>query len=126
MISLLIATKDGNVVEAGTIGRGGAFGLQSALGERRSYTRTTIQIPGVFTTISAVDFRRAASNISQLIVQQSSQPGGLSWAGASRSRCSWRVVLPPPFVAVVSSRACIFEKLHNHCTPPGKSHQRAS
>ena len=62
MISLLIATKDGNVVEAGAIGRGGAAGLQSALGERRSFTRATIQIPGIFTTISAVDFRRAASN----------------------------------------------------------------
>jgi CRP-like cAMP-binding protein len=62
MISLLVATKNGDVVEAGAIGRGGAAGLQSALGERRSYTRATIQIPGIFTTISAVDFRRAASN----------------------------------------------------------------
>ena len=62
MISFLIATKDGNMVEAGAIGRGGAAGLQSALGERRSFTRATIQIPGIFTTISAVDFRRAASN----------------------------------------------------------------
>lgn len=62
MISLLIVSTGGNVVEAGTIGRGGAAGLQSAFGERRSYTRATIQIPGIFTTISAVDFRRAASD----------------------------------------------------------------
>jgi len=62
MISLLIATKNGDVVEAGAIGRGGAAGLQSAFGARRSCTRATIQIPGIFTTISAVDFRRAAGN----------------------------------------------------------------
>jgi CRP-like cAMP-binding protein len=79
MISLSIATKDGNVVEAGTIGRGGAAGLQSALGERRSFTCATIQIPGIFTTIPAVDFRRAASN-NGLIRDLASRYTEVLWA----------------------------------------------
>jgi CRP-like cAMP-binding protein len=79
MISLLIATKNGNVVEAGTIGRRGAAGLQSALGERRSFTRATIQIPGIFTTISAVDLRRAASN-NGLIRDLASRYTEVLWA----------------------------------------------
>jgi CRP-like cAMP-binding protein len=84
MISLLIATKDGNVVEAGAIGRGGAAGLQSALGERRSYTRATIQIPGTFTTISAVDFRRAASH-NGVIRDLASRYTEVSWAESQQT-----------------------------------------
>jgi CRP-like cAMP-binding protein len=60
MISLLIVTGDGATVEATTIGREGAAGLQSALGPRRSFTRATIQISGLFSIIAAVRFEEAA------------------------------------------------------------------
>jgi CRP-like cAMP-binding protein len=39
MISLLVAGHNGEIVETGVIGREGAAGLQSGLGERRSYNR---------------------------------------------------------------------------------------
>lgn len=61
MISLMIATGDGEAVEAATIGREGAAGLQSGLGERRSFTRATIQIAGRFSTIPTIRFERAVN-----------------------------------------------------------------
>ncbi len=61
MISLLVAGRDGEIVETGIIGREGAAGLQSGLGERRSYSRTAIQIPGQFAVVSAAHFERAVS-----------------------------------------------------------------
>jgi CRP-like cAMP-binding protein len=61
MVSLLVPTG-GDMVEAATIGREGAAGLQSGLGERRSFTRATIQIPGQFSTIAAAKFEQAARN----------------------------------------------------------------
>jgi CRP-like cAMP-binding protein len=62
MVSLLVPTGGGDMVEATTIGREGAAGLQSGLGERRSFTRATIQIPGQFSTIAAARFEQAARN----------------------------------------------------------------
>jgi CRP-like cAMP-binding protein len=56
MISLLIVTRDGDLVETSTVGREGALGLHSGLGERRSFTRATVQIPGRFSTIAAHTF----------------------------------------------------------------------
>jgi CRP-like cAMP-binding protein len=61
MISLLVEGRDGEIVETGVIGRDGATGLQSGLGERRSYSRAVIQIPGQFAVISAAHFERAVS-----------------------------------------------------------------
>ncbi len=61
MISLLVATGDGAMVETSMIGREGAVGLQRAIGERRSFTRATVQIPGLFSTISAARFAKVAS-----------------------------------------------------------------
>jgi CRP-like cAMP-binding protein len=66
MISLLVAGSNGEIVETGIIGREGAAGLQSALGERRSYIRATIQIPGHFAVISAAHFERVVSNSTPL------------------------------------------------------------
>jgi CRP-like cAMP-binding protein len=66
MISLLVAGRNGEIVETGIIGREGAAGLQSALGERRSYNRVTIQIPGHFAVISAAHFEQAVSNSAPL------------------------------------------------------------
>jgi len=61
MISLLVATGDGDMVETSMIGREGAVGVQRAIGERRSFTRATVQIPRVFSTISAARFAKVAS-----------------------------------------------------------------
>jgi CRP-like cAMP-binding protein len=62
MVSLLVPTGRGDMVEAATVGREGAAGLQSGFGERRSFTRATIQIPGRFSTIDAARFEQAARN----------------------------------------------------------------
>jgi CRP-like cAMP-binding protein len=60
MISLLVATGDGEMVETGTIGCEGAAGLQCGLGESYSYGLATVQIPGNFATITAKRFREVA------------------------------------------------------------------
>jgi len=62
MISLLVATGDGEMVETGTIGCEGAAGLQCGLGESYSYGLATVQIPGNFATITAKRFREVASS----------------------------------------------------------------
>jgi len=58
---------------------GAPLAYRAPLGERRSFTRATIQIPGIFTTISAVDFRRAASN-NGLIRDLASRYTEVLWA----------------------------------------------
>jgi CRP-like cAMP-binding protein len=60
MISLLIVTSDGDMIETSTVGREGAVGLHRGLGERRSFTRATVQLPGRFSTIAAHTFERAS------------------------------------------------------------------
>ena len=62
MISLVVATGDGEIVETGTIGCEGAAGLQSGFGESHSYCDATVQIAGDFATIAAVRFKQLASN----------------------------------------------------------------
>ena len=57
MISLLVVTRDGNMIEASTIGCEGAVGLTGGLGERRSFSRATVQIPGRFLVILARSFQ---------------------------------------------------------------------
>jgi len=61
MISQLITTGDGDMVETASIGREGAVGLQCGFGPRLSFTRTTVQIPGKFSAISAVRFEHAVN-----------------------------------------------------------------
>src|SRR5215469_18791663 len=46
MISLVISTEKGDLIETGMIGREGAAGLQSALGQRFSFPRAIARIPG--------------------------------------------------------------------------------
>src|SRR5215472_5515169 len=53
MISQLITTGDGDMVEPSSTGREGAVGLQCGLGPRLSFTRTMVQIPGKFSAIWA-------------------------------------------------------------------------
>lgn len=66
MVSLLIAGRKGEFVETGIIGREGAAGLHSGLGERRSYNRAIIQIGGHFAAISATHLERAVSDSAPL------------------------------------------------------------
>jgi CRP-like cAMP-binding protein len=47
------------------IGREGAAGLQNAMGQRPSFTRAIVQVPGVFWSISAEALRRAIENSEQ-------------------------------------------------------------
>jgi CRP-like cAMP-binding protein len=84
MISLQVPTGDGDIVEAATVGREGAAGLQSGLGERRSFTSARIQIAGRFSTISAARFAQAARNspaIRDLILHYTET----SWAEAQQT-----------------------------------------
>lgn len=66
MISQLITTGDGDMVETSSIGREGAVGLQCGLGPRLSFTRTMVQIPGRFSAISAAHFENAVSHSAAL------------------------------------------------------------
>ena len=66
MISQLITTGDGDMVETASTGREGAVGLQCGLGPRLSFTRTMVQIPGKFSAIAAVRFEHAASRSAAL------------------------------------------------------------
>jgi CRP-like cAMP-binding protein len=72
MISLVVVTEKGELVEAGMVGREGAAGLQSALGQRFSFPRAVVQIPGIFYVVSAEALRRAvaASEEAKALVQQ--------------------------------------------------------
>src|SRR5215813_11478832 len=66
MISLLIVSREGDMVEVSTVGREGALGLHRGLGGRRSFTRATVQIPGRFSTIAAHAFERISLNSASL------------------------------------------------------------
>jgi CRP-like cAMP-binding protein len=66
MISQLITTGDGDMVETSSTGREGAVGVQCGLGPRLSFTRTTVQIPGRFSVISAPRFEHAVSRSAAL------------------------------------------------------------
>jgi CRP-like cAMP-binding protein len=57
MISLLVVTSDGDMIEATMVGREGGVGLHRGLGDRRSFTRATVQIPGRFSSIGAHAFQ---------------------------------------------------------------------
>lgn len=61
MISCLVTTGDGEMVETSSVGCEGAVGLQSGLGQRVSFTRAMVQIGGKFSVISASRLENAAS-----------------------------------------------------------------
>jgi CRP-like cAMP-binding protein len=60
MISLLVVTSNGDMIETATVGREGAVGFNRGLGERRSFTRATVQMPGRISIISAHAFEAAS------------------------------------------------------------------
>jgi len=66
MISLVVATRESDVVETSSVGRGGAVGLQRGFGPRLSFTRAVVQIGGKFCTIPALRFEHAASQSGPL------------------------------------------------------------
>jgi CRP-like cAMP-binding protein len=72
LISLVVSAEKGELIEAGMVGREGAAGLQSALGQRFSFPRAVVQIPGTFYVVSAEALRRAvaASEEAEALVQQ--------------------------------------------------------
>ncbi len=61
LISLLVVTGAGDMVETSLIGREGAAGLQAGYGPRQSLTRGVVQIGGKFSIISAARFEQATS-----------------------------------------------------------------
>jgi CRP-like cAMP-binding protein len=66
VISLLVATGKGAVMETSSIGREGAVGMQCARGSRLSFTRATVQIAGKFSIIGANRFEQTAARSAQL------------------------------------------------------------
>jgi CRP-like cAMP-binding protein len=59
MISLVISTETGDLIEAGMVGSEGAAGLQSVFGPRTAFTSAVVQISGTFYTIAADVLREA-------------------------------------------------------------------
>src|SRR5581483_456464 len=100
MISLLVMTQDGVGVEATTLGREGALGLQSALGKRRSFTRAVIQIDGRFSYLPAERFQKIAnqnpalrdiaSNYLEILWSEAQQVAACNAIhGAEARLCRW-------------------------------------
>jgi CRP-like cAMP-binding protein len=83
MISLLIVSRDGDMVEVSTVGREGALGLHSGLGGRRSFTRATVQIPGRFSIIPAHAFERVSFS-SPSLQEMISRYTEMLWAEAQQ------------------------------------------
>ena len=83
LISLVVSTEKGDLIEAGMIGREGAAGVQSALGQQFSFPRAIVQIPGTFYVVSAEALKRAiaASEEAKAVVQQYI---GILWAEAQQ------------------------------------------
>jgi CRP-like cAMP-binding protein len=83
MISLVVVTGDGNMIEASAIGQEGAVGLHRGLGDRRSFTRAVVQIPGRFSVIAAHRFEeitRESLAIRKMIARYTE----LLWAEAQQ------------------------------------------
>lgn len=83
MISLLVVTADGDMIETATVGREGAVGLQSGLGNRRSLTRATMQVPGKVAVVETPAFQaisRDNTTIHHLITRYTE----IVWAEAQQ------------------------------------------
>ena len=60
LIALMVATKDGRLIETSIVGREGAIGLQAGLGPRLSFVTAVTQIAGHFSIIRADYFAKIA------------------------------------------------------------------
>jgi CRP-like cAMP-binding protein len=65
MISLLVVTTNGSMIEAAMIGQEGAVGLHGALGERRSFTRATVQASGRLVVVQAEPLGTSCGQVSR-------------------------------------------------------------
>jgi CRP-like cAMP-binding protein len=84
LISLLIVTESGGMIEAATIGREGAVGIHAALGRRLSFTRASVQIGGSFITIPVSRFAQhvAGDKAAHEIIQRYTE---VLWMEAQQS-----------------------------------------
>ena len=83
LISLLVVTESGALIETATVGREGAVGLHAILGGRLSFTRAAIQIPGSFVVTSASRFAQNIAN-SKTIHDVIGQYTEVLWAEAQQ------------------------------------------
>jgi len=84
MISCLVTTGAGEMVETSSVGGEGALGLQCGLGQRVSFTRAVVQIGGKFSVISAGRFEYAAGRnaaLRELIIRHTE----MLWAEAQQN-----------------------------------------
>jgi CRP-like cAMP-binding protein len=84
MISCLVTTGAGEMVETSSVGSEGALGLQCGLGQRVSFTRAVVQIGGKFSVISASRFEYAAGRnaaLRELIIRHTE----MLWAEAQQN-----------------------------------------
>ncbi len=84
MISCLVITGAGEMVETSSVGREGAIGLQSGLGQRVSFTRAIVQIAGKFSVVPASRFEYAAGRsaaLRELIIRYTE----MLWAEAQQN-----------------------------------------
>lgn len=100
LISLLIVTEGGGMIEAATVGREGAVGLHAALARRLSFTRANIQIGGSFIAIPVSRFaqhiagNKAAHDVimryTEVAWAESQQTSACNAAHDAASRlCRW-------------------------------------
>src|SRR5262249_49471774 len=68
LISQVVSTSEGEVVETAMVGREGAVGLQSAFGQRLSFTRAMVLVGGTFYAIPAEQLRLALSEEAKALV----------------------------------------------------------
>src|SRR5262249_44587121 len=85
MISLLVTTGGGKIVETSSVGREGAVGLQCGNGPCRSFTRAIVQIGGNFWVISAPRFD-APTSLSRELRELIFTYTETLWAGSSAKR----------------------------------------
>lgn len=66
LLSLLIVTESGGMIEAATVGREGAVGLHAVLGRRLSFTRVITQIGGSFIAAPVSRFAQHAAGNKEM------------------------------------------------------------
>lgn len=100
MISCLVSTGDGEMVETSSVGREGAVGLQSGLGQRVSFTRAMVQIGGKFSVVSAsrveyaggrsADLRDLITRYTEMLWAEAQQNAACNAVHDGSSRlCRW-------------------------------------
>jgi len=63
VISMLAVYADGSTIEMATIGREGCTGVEAVFGDRDSFARFLVQVPGTAAKISRASFTRAMQSV---------------------------------------------------------------